>query len=72
MKKIIKWTLIAIVALGLIFSFCVVSKCDYEDYCHDHGVEAETETNPLTALYGLAVAIPAAGVAYIIEGKDKN
>ena len=70
MKKL-KWALIALTAVGFLMSGIVISKCDYENYCLDHGVECDTETNPLTALYGVAVAIPAAGAAYIIDGKER-
>ena len=70
MKRIIKWTLIAIAACGLIFSIGVISKCDYEDFCHDHGVECETETNPAVALIGGAVMAAAGFAAYQIEQRE--
>ncbi|MBR2587454.1 hypothetical protein IKE71_03755 [Candidatus Saccharibacteria bacterium] len=69
--KIAKWVMLAIMAAGLIFAAAIISTCDYEDYCRDHGITPDTETNPLTALYGVAVAIPAAGAAYIIDGKER-
>ena len=71
--KTAKRILIGIMALGLLGAFCIISTCDYEDYCKNHGVECETETNPLTALIPAAVvALAGAGVAYIERKEDAN
>lgn len=69
MKKL-KWALIALTAVGFLMAGLVISKCDYEDYCHDHGVECETETNPAVALIGGAVMAAAGFAAYQIEQRE--
>lgn len=68
--KTAKIICVAIMALGLIFSAVIIGRCSYEDYCYDREETPETQTNPLTAIIGLAVALPAGLAAYYIEGKE--
>ena len=69
--KFFKWALIGIGVVAMLFCVAIVSRCDYEDYCREHGQPVETETNPAILLVIAPIGLATFGGAYYLEGKEK-
>lgn len=70
--KIIKAVCVMVAIVGGIFTFCIIGRCDYEDYCNERGIECETKTSPLDSLIGVAMVAVGFGAAVGIDALQEK